>query len=144
MKNLTIALDDETYRNARIRAAEQGTSVSAMVKRFLSAGGAPSTGVREMPMSFTHAPAVVPLPVDQGLPPGAYGRLSDGTPYYTKDGKPRKPGAMRHLAGTGWTEDFDSWPTDILASFEAWSYDAPDYKPDSFDDVPASGAASGA
>jgi plasmid stability protein len=36
MKNITVSLDDETYRKARIRAAEMNTSVSAIVKRFLS------------------------------------------------------------------------------------------------------------
>lgn len=36
MKNITLKVDDETYRNARIRAAEQGSSVSAMVRAFLA------------------------------------------------------------------------------------------------------------
>ena len=36
MKNITVSLDDDTYRKARIRAAELNTSVSAIVKRFLS------------------------------------------------------------------------------------------------------------
>jgi len=35
MKNITVSIDDETYRRARIRAAEQDTSVSAMVRKFL-------------------------------------------------------------------------------------------------------------
>lgn len=35
MKNITVSLDDETYRRARIRAAERETSVSALVKAFL-------------------------------------------------------------------------------------------------------------
>ena len=35
MKNLTVSLDDEVYRRARIRAAERDTSVSAMVRLFL-------------------------------------------------------------------------------------------------------------
>lgn len=35
MKNITVSLDDETYRRARIRAAELDTSVSALVKKFL-------------------------------------------------------------------------------------------------------------
>jgi len=35
VKNITIALDDEIYRRARIRAAELETSVSALVKRYL-------------------------------------------------------------------------------------------------------------
>jgi plasmid stability protein len=36
MKNITVSVEDETYRKARVKAAEQGTSVSALVKQFLS------------------------------------------------------------------------------------------------------------
>jgi len=36
MKNITVTVDDETYRRARIKAAEQDTSVSALVKRYLA------------------------------------------------------------------------------------------------------------
>ena len=36
MKNVTLALPDEVYRLARIRAAELGTSVSALVAEYLS------------------------------------------------------------------------------------------------------------
>jgi phage shock protein A len=36
MKNITVSLDDETYRRARIVAAQRETSVSALVKRFLT------------------------------------------------------------------------------------------------------------
>jgi len=35
MKNITVSLDDETYRRARVVAAERDTSVSALVKQFL-------------------------------------------------------------------------------------------------------------
>jgi predicted transcriptional regulator len=35
MKNITITVDDETYRRARIKAAEKDTSVSALVRQFL-------------------------------------------------------------------------------------------------------------
>jgi hypothetical protein len=35
MKNITVSLDDETYRRARTIAAQQDTSVSALVRRFL-------------------------------------------------------------------------------------------------------------
>ena len=35
MKNLTVSLDDETYRRARTIAAQRDTSVSALVKGFL-------------------------------------------------------------------------------------------------------------
>jgi hypothetical protein len=36
MKNITVTVDDETYRTARIKAAERETSVSALVVRFLT------------------------------------------------------------------------------------------------------------
>ncbi len=36
MKNLTVTLDEETYRRARIMAAEQGTSVSRLVRDLLT------------------------------------------------------------------------------------------------------------
>lgn len=36
MKNITVTVDDETYRRARIKAAERDTSISALVKRFLT------------------------------------------------------------------------------------------------------------
>jgi len=45
VKNISLAIDDETYRRARIRAAELDTSVSALVKTYLieiSAGVAAS------------------------------------------------------------------------------------------------------
>jgi len=35
MKNITLKIDDETYRMARIRAAHEGTSVSMLVRNFL-------------------------------------------------------------------------------------------------------------
>jgi plasmid stability protein len=35
MKNITVSLDDEIYRRARIRAAERETSVSALVRQYL-------------------------------------------------------------------------------------------------------------
>jgi hypothetical protein len=35
MKNITVSLDEETCRRARMIAAQRDTSVSALVKRFL-------------------------------------------------------------------------------------------------------------
>lgn len=35
VKNVTVSLDEDTYRRARLRAAELGTSISALVKRAL-------------------------------------------------------------------------------------------------------------
>ena len=49
MKNITVSVDDETHRLARIRAAELETSVSALVRNYLKTlvdpgnkGGAPN------------------------------------------------------------------------------------------------------
>lgn len=36
MKNITVTVDDDVHRRARIRAAERGTSVSAAVREFLT------------------------------------------------------------------------------------------------------------
>ncbi len=35
MKNITLSIDEHTHRQARIRAAELGTSVSALVRSYL-------------------------------------------------------------------------------------------------------------
>lgn len=36
MRNITVSVDDETYRRARVAAAERDTSVSALVKAYLT------------------------------------------------------------------------------------------------------------
>ena len=35
VRNITVSLDDDTYRRARMIAAERDTSISALVKEFL-------------------------------------------------------------------------------------------------------------
>jgi plasmid stability protein len=35
VRNITVTVDDDIYRRARIKAAEQDTSVSALVREFL-------------------------------------------------------------------------------------------------------------
>ncbi len=35
MKNITISVDDELYRQARIKAAEQSSSISALFRAFI-------------------------------------------------------------------------------------------------------------
>jgi len=35
VKNITVSVEDDVYRRARIKAAEQDTSVSALVRKFL-------------------------------------------------------------------------------------------------------------
>lgn len=41
MKNITVSVDDETYRRARIIAAERNSSVSRLVREYLSSLGSP-------------------------------------------------------------------------------------------------------
>jgi len=36
MKNITVSVDDEAYRKARIRAAELDTPVPAIVRKYLT------------------------------------------------------------------------------------------------------------
>ena len=35
MRNITVSVDEETYRRARVAAAERDTSVSSLVKAYL-------------------------------------------------------------------------------------------------------------
>jgi hypothetical protein len=58
--------------------------------------------------------------------------LVDGKWVYTRDGKPRQPGAARHWPAL--PDDWDEWPQDILDSFEAWPYDDEDFDPLPFDE----------
>ncbi len=48
MKNITVTVDDETYRRARIKAAECDTSVSALVTRFLTELAAGETNAERL------------------------------------------------------------------------------------------------
>jgi plasmid stability protein len=43
MPNVTVSLPSDVYRRARIRAAEQNTSVSALVRQFLTEVGTAET-----------------------------------------------------------------------------------------------------
>lgn len=47
MKNITVKIDDETYRRARVLAAERETSVSALVREFLESLSAESQATTE-------------------------------------------------------------------------------------------------
>ena len=43
MRNITVTVDDDTYKRARIAAAERDTSVSALVKAYLVQLGSQET-----------------------------------------------------------------------------------------------------
>ncbi|HXT19884.1 MAG TPA: DUF6364 family protein [Thermoanaerobaculia bacterium] len=49
MTNLTITVDEEVLKRARIRALEQGTSVNALLRDYLDAlaGGDPRTAATQ-------------------------------------------------------------------------------------------------
>lgn len=121
MKNVTIALDDETHRKARIRAAELGTSLSALVKDYLNgvaAGGVPAAGgVREMQAQFKHAE-----PIKDGPP-----WFVDGKWVYTRDGKPRQPGALRGKYKKSVSEEDLETPDWLIEIMEHW--DENDFEP---------------
>ncbi|MCA1660633.1 MAG: hypothetical protein LC648_00090 [Novosphingobium sp.] len=121
MKNVTLALDDETHRKARIRAAELGTSLSAMVRDYLNsvaAGGEPeAVGVREMQAPFKSAE-----PVKSGPP-----WLINGEWVYTPDGKPRQPGALRGKFKKPVTEQDLETPDWLIEVMEHW--DESDFDP---------------
>jgi hypothetical protein len=55
MSNLTISVDDELIRQARIKAIEQGTSVSAKVREFLA------QYARGTDATISAAPVVLPV-----------------------------------------------------------------------------------
>ena len=48
MKNITVTVDDEVYRRARIKAAERDTSVSALVAQFLTDLAIGETGAERL------------------------------------------------------------------------------------------------
>jgi hypothetical protein len=48
VRNITVSLDDEIYRQARMIAAERDTSISALVKEFLLALGSGGSHVERL------------------------------------------------------------------------------------------------
>jgi len=48
MKNITVTVDEEVYRRARVKAAERDTSVSALVKEFLVALASEEPSTRKL------------------------------------------------------------------------------------------------
>jgi hypothetical protein len=72
VKNITVSVDDESYRRARMKAAEDGVSVSAVVRKFLvdfAAGGSEferaKSAERQLRDSIVDFDAANRLPRDQ-------------------------------------------------------------------------------
>ena len=47
MRNVTLAIEDEVLRKARIRAVKEGTSVNEIIRRHLAEYGSQDERVRE-------------------------------------------------------------------------------------------------
>jgi len=75
MKNITVSIDDDTYRRVRIKAAEQNTSLSALVKRFLKSWrGRKATSSASSATSASCARALPPCAGDRLSPEDVHGR----------------------------------------------------------------------
>ncbi len=59
MKNITVTVPDEVYRRARIRAAEQGSSVSALVREFLASLSEPDSEFARLEQLQHHVQAEI-------------------------------------------------------------------------------------
>ena len=66
MKNITVSVSDDTYRQARIWAAKNDTSVSATVQDLLSN----LPGLMRVAKSFTAGLAAAPTPTAKSTFPG--------------------------------------------------------------------------
>ena len=69
MKNITVSVDEETHRMARIRAAELDTSVSALVREFLQslARNRPVVSISIVPNQAEIPVALRPRDLDEVL-----------------------------------------------------------------------------
>jgi negative regulator of replication initiation len=62
MKNITVTVPDEIYLLARVHAAKRGTSVSALVRRFLEFRLERSFPGIDLPHGKQHAAEGIPTP----------------------------------------------------------------------------------
>ena len=97
MSNLTIAVDEQLVKLARVRAIQEGTSVSAKVREFLAAYAAGATAVRA------------------GDPTAALLRMIDDVRSEVRD-----PGnAQEAAAGASWRDDLRSGELHAAARAES-------------------------
>ena len=61
MPNITVTVSEQTYRRARVRAAELSTSVSAVVARTLDEFAAAGTGAEARKHRFEELRAQTPV-----------------------------------------------------------------------------------
>ena len=61
MPNITVTVSEQTYKRARVRAAELSTSVSALVARTLDEFAAEGTGAEARKRRFEELRAQTPV-----------------------------------------------------------------------------------
>ena len=61
MPNITVTVSEQTYRRARVRAAEMDTSVSAVVARTLEEFASAGTGAESRKRRFDELRALTPV-----------------------------------------------------------------------------------
>ena len=71
MANLTIALDDDLLQKARVRAAQQGTSVNAVLREYLE--------------EWTHRKAAQRRAIEQFIEASKRSKASSGGRTWTRD-----------------------------------------------------------
>jgi hypothetical protein len=62
MRNITVAISDQTYTQARVWAAQRDTSVSAVVEYLLKTLPGIPKAAREFPEPYPVAPNASPAP----------------------------------------------------------------------------------
>jgi hypothetical protein len=62
MKNITVTISDETYRNARVWAAQRDTSISAVVQYLLMTLQGIERAARAFPIAGSKPAAAKPAP----------------------------------------------------------------------------------
>ena len=79
MKNITVSVDDDTYRRARVRAAEQDTSVSALVREFLQQVAAGESEAESLKQKLAAAEKKLePISAKLGISDGFYTEVLEG------------------------------------------------------------------
>ena len=67
MSNVTLVIDDDLLSRAKVKAAQRGTSVNAVVREFLRQYAGPSDAGVALQAMFDQADAAAPSVGDAGI-----------------------------------------------------------------------------
>ncbi len=109
MKNITVSIDEETHRRVRIKAAELGTSVSALVRGYLiTLISGPATEVEGETADDRRRRLLKEVVDDITARDGGL-RMSENLPREALyDREVLSGDEARALRGTGWEGDLDT------------------------------------